>query len=86
MTQVAWKVCGVSFLGDIQKSRGHGAGHAALNGLADTGWTTWVLEIPSNLNYSMILKIHFTLHATNILQKEKMGQNPLKERWEFDVS
>lgn len=34
----------------------------------------------------MILKIHFTLHATNILQKEKMGQNPLKERWEFDVS
>lgn len=34
MTQVAWRVCGVSFLGDIQKSPGHGPGHAALNGLA----------------------------------------------------
>lgn len=50
--QVAWRGCGVSILGDLQKPLGQSSlsDHAWAG-----GWTRWPPEVPASLNHSVIL-------------------------------
>ena len=58
LAQVPQRHCGV-FLQDTQKASGHGPGQLALVGPAKAG--EWPLEVPSNLNHSLILQRLFSL-------------------------
>lgn len=56
LAQIARRGYGVLFLDDLQKLSGHGPMQPALGvQLRQEGWTRWPLEVPYNLNRSVIL-------------------------------
>lgn len=62
LLQAVQRGCGVSLLGDCHKASGCGPGHPVLGGPAGAGvWTRWPLELPSDLNHSVVLKTYWKL-------------------------
>lgn len=71
LVQVARRGCVVSFPVNIQKPSGHVPGLLALGDPAwAERWTRWCLEIPSNLDYSVIIQSFIKVVQANWPRKE----------------